>query len=100
MAQLAANPLNSIERGAQLKRDAVIIRTWDLRKTYIMGDQEIHPVSGVDIEIKKGEYVAIIGPSGSAKATLMNLIVCLYTPTDGLYYLAANLGIEMADDEL
>src|SRR5258708_33726523 len=100
MAQLAANPLNSIERGAQLKRDGVIIRTWDLRKTYVMGDQEIHAVSGIDTEIKKGEYVAIMGPSGSGKSTLMNLIGCLDSPTSGMYYLNGNLVSDIDDDEL
>jgi putative ABC transport system ATP-binding protein len=98
MAQAAV--LDKLERGEQLKRDGVIIRTWDLRKTYIMGDQEINAVSGVDIEIKKGEYVAIMGPSGSGKSTLMNLIGCLDTPTDGLYYLAGKLVSDMDDDEL
>src|SRR5947207_2496955 len=92
--------LDKLERGEQLKRDGVIIRTWDLMKTYIMGDQEIHAVSGVDIEIKKGEYVAIMGPSGSGKSTLMNLIGCLDSPTSGLYYLAGNLVSAMTDDEL
>src|ERR1035441_3985050 len=72
-----------IERGEQLKRDGIVIRTYDLWKTYIMGDQEIHAVSGVDITIKRGEYVAIMGPSGSGKSTLMNLIGCLDTPTKG-----------------
>src|SRR5467141_4064359 len=100
MAQLAAEPLDLIERGAQLKRDGVIIRTWDLRKTYVMGDQEIHAVSGIDIEIKKGEYVAIMGPSGSGKSTLMNLIGCLDTPTSGQYFLNKKLVSEMDDDEL
>ena len=65
-----------------------------------MGDQEIHAVSGVDIEIKRGEYVAIMGPSGSGKSTLMNLIGCLDTPTKGQYYLNGNLVSEMNDDEL
>jgi putative ABC transport system ATP-binding protein len=87
-------------RGEQLKRDAVVIRTYDLWKTYIMGDQEIHAVSGVDIEIKRGEYVAIMGPSGSGKSTLMNLIGCLDTPTKGLYYLNGKLASDMEDDEL
>src|SRR5689334_8076324 len=89
-----------IERGAQLKRDGIVIRTYDLWKTYIMGDQEIHAVSGVDIEIKRGEYVAIMGPSGSGKSTLMNLIGCLDTPTKGQYYINGNLVSEMSDDEL
>jgi putative ABC transport system ATP-binding protein len=98
MAQAAV--LDKVERGEQLKRDGVIIRTWDLMKTYVMGDQEIHAVSGVDIEIKKGEYVAIMGPSGSGKSTLMNLIGCLDTPSSGLYYLAGKLVSDMDDDEL
>jgi putative ABC transport system ATP-binding protein len=89
-----------VERGASLKRDGIVIRTYDLWKTYIMGDQEIHAVSGVDIEIRKGEYVAIMGPSGSGKSTLMNLIGCLDTPTKGLYYLNGNLVSDMSDDEL
>jgi len=89
-----------IQRGEQLRRDGIVIRTYDLWKTYIMGDQEIHAVSGVDIEIKRGEYVAIMGPSGSGKSTLMNLIGCLDTPTKGQYYINGNLVSEMTDDEL
>jgi putative ABC transport system ATP-binding protein len=89
-----------IERGEQLKRDGIVIRTYDLWKTYIMGDQEIHAVSGVDIQIRRGEYVAIMGPSGSGKSTLMNLIGCLDSPTKGLYYLNGKLASDMDDDEL
>jgi putative ABC transport system ATP-binding protein len=89
-----------ILRGEQLKRDGIVIRTYNLWKTYVMGDQEIHAVSGVDIEIKRGEYVAIMGPSGSGKSTLMNLIGCLDTPTSGQYYINGNLVSEMSDDEL
>ena len=88
------------DRGESLKRDGIVIRTYDLWKTYVMGDQEIHAVSGVDIEIHRGEYVAIMGPSGSGKSTLMNLIGCLDTPTKGLYYLNGNLASDMPDDEL
>lgn len=88
------------ERGEELRREGIVIRTYGLWKTYIMGDQEIHAVSGVDIEIRRGEYVAIMGPSGSGKSTLMNLIGCLDTPTNGLYYLNGKLASEMEDDEL
>src|SRR5512142_1441043 len=98
MAQTAV--LDKAERGEQLRRDGVIIRTWDLMKTYVMGDQTIHAVAGIDIEIKKGEYVAIMGPSGSGKSTLMNLIGCLDSPSSGLYYLNGNLVSDMDDDEL
>ena len=89
-----------VDRGESLKREGVVIRTYDLWKTYLMGDQEIHAVSGVDIEIRRGEYVAIMGPSGSGKSTLMNLIGCLDTPTKGLYYLNGKLASDMEDDEL
>jgi putative ABC transport system ATP-binding protein len=89
-----------LERGEQLKRDGIVIRTYNLWKTYVMGDEEIHAVSGVDIEIKRGEYVAIMGPSGSGKSTLMNLIGCLDTPTTGQYYINGHLVSEMTDDEL
>ncbi|MGA2328536.1 MAG: ABC transporter ATP-binding protein [Bryobacteraceae bacterium] len=89
-----------VERGEELKRNGIVIRTYDLWKTYIMGDQEIHAVSGVDIEIKRGEYVAIMGPSGSGKSTLMNLIGCLDTPSKGLYYINGRLVSDMNDDEL
>ena len=89
-----------VERGESLKRDGIVIRTYDLWKTYVMGDQEIHAVSGVDVEIRRGEYVAIMGPSGSGKSTLMNLIGCLDSPTRGLYYLNGNLVSDMQDDEL
>lgn len=96
----AAVAASAAERGAQLKRDNIVIRTYDLWKTYIMGDQEINAVSGVDIEIKRGEYVAIMGPSGSGKSTLMNLIGCLDTPSKGEYFINGNLVSAMSDDEL
>jgi putative ABC transport system ATP-binding protein len=91
---------SAAERGAQLKRENIVIRTYDLWKTYIMGDQEINAVSGVDIEIKRGEYVAIMGPSGSGKSTLMNLIGCLDTPSKGEYFINGNLVSAMSDDQL
>src|SRR5215831_12918508 len=100
MATLAEPIVDKIQRGEQLRKSGVIIRTYELMKTYVMGDQTIHAVSGVDIEIRKGEYVAIMGPSGSGKSTLMNLIGCLDSPSSGLYYLNGSLVSEMDDDEL
>ena len=87
-------------RAEELRRDNIVIRTYDLWKTYVMGDQEIHAVSGVDVEIQRGEYLAIMGPSGSGKSTLMNLIGCLDSPTKGEYYINGHLVSELEDDEL
>jgi putative ABC transport system ATP-binding protein len=87
-------------RGEQLSRDGIVIRTYDIWKSYVMGDQQIHAVSGVDVEIRKGEYVAIMGPSGSGKSTFMNLIGCLDTPSNGDYFIAGQLVSQMSDDEL
>src|SRR6202158_4047168 len=69
-------------------------------KTYEMGAELVHALRGVDLEIRKGEYVAIMGPSGAGKSTLMNLIGCLDTPTSGKYWLAGRLVNELDDDEL
>ena len=78
----------------------IVIRTTELTKTYQMGTEEVHALRGVNLEIKKGEYVAIMGPSGSGKSTLMNLIGCLDSPTAGQYWLAGRLVSELDDDEL
>jgi putative ABC transport system ATP-binding protein len=76
------------------------IKTEELTKVYQMGSEEVHALRGVDIEIRRGEYVAIMGPSGSGKSTLMNLIGCLDTPSSGRYWLAGRLVSELDDDEL
>jgi putative ABC transport system ATP-binding protein len=91
---------SSAEKGEKLKRDGVVIRTYDLWKTYVMGDQTINAVAGVDLEIRRGEYVALMGPSGSGKSTLMNLIGCLDSPTKGEYFINGRLVSDMEDDEL
>jgi putative ABC transport system ATP-binding protein len=78
----------------------VVIRTEALAKVYQMGAEEVHALRGVDVEIRKGEYVAIMGPSGSGKSTLMNLIGCLDSPSSGRYWLAGRLVSELDDDEL
>src|SRR6516162_2100075 len=83
-----------------LVESGVVIRTEALVKTYEMGAEQVHALQGVDVEIRKGEYVAIMGPSGSGKSTLMNLIGCLDSPTSGRYWLAGRLVSELDDDEL
>src|SRR5882757_8359939 len=78
----------------------IVIRTEALAKMYQMGAEEVHALRGIDVEIRKGEYVAIMGPSGSGKSTLMNLIGCLDSPSSGRYWLAGRLVSELDDDEL
>jgi len=78
----------------------VIIETRGLRKEYQMGSETIYALRGVDLQIKRNEYVAVMGPSGSGKSTLMNLIGCLDTPTDGEYILNGQTVQGLEDDEL
>ena len=78
----------------------IVIRTEGLAKVYEMGAEQVHALRGIDVEIRKGEYVAIMGPSGSGKSTLMNLIGCLDSPSSGRYWLAGRLVSELDDDEL
>ena len=62
-----------------------IIQLDQIRKSYYMGKQELRVLKGIDLDIKKNEYVALMGPSGSGKSTLMNIIGCLDSPTAGKY---------------
>ena len=77
-----------------------IIKMSNIWKTYQMGVEELHALRDVSFEVKRNEYVAIIGPSGSGKSTLMNLIGCLDSPTQGEYWINGNLVSDMTDDEL
>jgi len=65
----------------------VIISTQHLIKTYKMGDLEVHALRGIDLDIHKSDFVAIMGKSGSGKSTFMNIIGCLDIPTKGSYFL-------------
>jgi putative ABC transport system ATP-binding protein len=77
-----------------------IIRTEGLKKDYVLGAETVHAVRGVDLLIRRGEFVAVMGPSGSGKSTLMNMIGCLDTPTAGKYWLNGQLVSELSDDSL
>src|SRR5437764_8834361 len=78
----------------------LLISMRDLWKTYDMGAEKVHALHGVTFEVKRGDYLAITGPSGSGKLTLMNLIGCLDTPSQGEYWLNGKNVAEMDDDDL
>src|SRR2546429_2518091 len=65
-----------------------------------MGGEVVHALRGVEIQMRRNEFVAIMGPSGSGKSTLMNLIGCLDTPTAGEYWLNGQQVSDLSDDEL
>ncbi len=77
-----------------------IIQISDLGKTYVMGSEKVHALQSITLNIKKNEYVALMGPSGSGKSTLMNLLGCLDTPTKGKYLLNGTDVSTMEDDDL
>ena len=87
------------QAGIAPEKDWVIV-TRGLKREYDMGGEIVRALRGVDVAIRRNEYVAIMGPSGSGKSTLMNLIGCLDTPDAGEYWLSGNLVSSMADDEL
>ena len=77
-----------------------LIRARDLRKTYHVGDQVVHALDGLDLDIGTNEYVALMGPSGSGKSTLMNMLGCLDSPTSGTYALNGHDVSRLEDDAL
>ncbi len=79
--------------------DAVIV-VRDLKRDYVMGSETVRALRGVDVTIRRNEFVAIMGPSGSGKSTLMNLIGCLDSPSEGEYWLNGHRVSELGDDEL
>ena len=74
-----------------------LIELRDLHKVYDMGAEKVHALNGVDLDVERGEYLAIMGSSGSGKSTLMNLIGCLDTPSGGHYRLNG-VAVEELDD--
>ena len=77
-----------------------IIRLENIQKSYFMGNQAIPVLKGITLDIRKNEYVALMGPSGSGKSTLMNILGCLDSPTGGKYILNEKDVSKMADDDL
>ena len=81
-------------------RGPVVIRIQHITKEYLMGQMTVRALKGINLLVKRNEYVAIMGPSGSGKSTLMNIVGCLDTPTTGQYELNGSDVALMEDDEL
>jgi putative ABC transport system ATP-binding protein len=79
---------------------ASIIHLEDIHKSYFMGRQAINVLKGISLDIRRNEYVALMGPSGSGKSTLMNILGCLDSPTSGTYILNGNDVSKMPDNDL
>ena len=78
----------------------VVIDIENITKDYVMGEEIVRALRGVTLQIRRNEYLAVMGPSGSGKSTLMNMLGCLDTPTSGRYEFNGRNVAEMDDDEL
>lgn len=93
MIQLSSDNVNTSDENS-------VIEISDLKKSYFLGEMEVPILHGIDLYIKKGEFVAIMGPSGSGKSTLMNMIGCLDRPTSGKVRLMGKDISSISDNEL
>jgi putative ABC transport system ATP-binding protein len=78
----------------------VVIDIENITKDYVMGEETVHALRSVTLQIRRNEYLAVMGPSGSGKSTLMNMLGCLDTPSSGRYEFNGRNVKEMDDDEL
>ena len=85
---------------SSIDQQGVVLCLRDVTKTYVMGAEKIHALNGVSLDLRKNEYIAIMGPSGSGKSTLMNIIGCLDVPTSGTYSLDGELVSSKSEGEL
>jgi len=92
--------MNKLNSDVTRSRGPIVIDIENITKDYIMGEEVVHALSGVSLQIHSNEYVAIMGPSGSGKSTLMNMFGCLDTPTSGRYEFNGKNVAAMDDDEL
>ena len=83
-----------------MAEEKITIALRGIKKWYRIGDQEVAALGGIDLDIKNGEFTALMGPSGSGKSTLMNILGCLDRPSEGSYRLDGREVANLSDDEL
>src|SRR5260370_41644529 len=98
ISESQALPVNAAAL-AQLSEARPVIQLDHIHKTYTMGDVDVHALRGVSLTVNEGEFVAIMGASGSGKSTTMNIIGCLDRPTRGTYILAGQDVSELSRDD-
>lgn len=100
LAEAGALPVQSrVKTEASSVPQTPVIQLEEVHKTYQMGDVEVHALRGISLTIRQGEFVAIMGTSGSGKSTMMNIIGCLDRPTRGAYILDGQDVSQLSKDE-
>jgi putative ABC transport system ATP-binding protein len=96
---LASDPARDFSLDEPRAAPAEVISIRDLRKVYRMGDIEVEALRGINVSIRRGEFVAVMGASGSGKSTFMNIVGCLDRPTEGAYFLEGEDVSRLTPDE-
>lgn len=93
-----AAPPSYIQPAPIMEENVIAVR--NIIRDFKLGQETVHVLKGIDLDIKRGDYVAFMGPSGSGKSTFMNLLGCLDTPTSGSYRLNGTDVSSLSDDQL